>query len=72
MNHADLVGRRVKYWAAVKHNGSFNKLYAGEELIIKGIDVEKKLLVLESPTGEEWKLYPRDVKYLNNQNVKLY
>lgn len=71
MNHLNIIGRKVKYLAAVKTN-SLYKLYAGEELIICGIDINKKRLVLETPSGEIWKLYPSDVRYLNNQRVKIY
>jgi hypothetical protein len=72
MTYLKLIGKRVKYYAAVKYNGGFNKLYAGEELVIRGVDVDKKHLVLENRLGEIWKLYPNDVRYLNNQKVKIY
>lgn len=71
MNHLNIIGRKVKYFAAVRTN-SLYKLYDGEELIICGIDTKKKRLVLETPSGEIWKLYPNDVRYLNNQKVTIY
>lgn len=72
MNYIKLIGKKVKYYAAVKFNPGFNKLYAGEELIIRGVESDKRRLVLETNTGEVWKLYPSDVRYLNNQKVKIY
>lgn len=70
--HIVLIGKKVKYYAAVRFNSAFNKLYAGEELTIRGIDTTSKQLVLESRTGEVWKLYPCDVRFLNNKRLTIY
>jgi hypothetical protein len=66
-----LVGKRVKYMASVMYNTQFKKPHAGDELIIKSVDIQKKMLILTSPTGEIWTLFPHDVRYLNNMKIKL-
>lgn len=72
INKKRIIGRRVKYYAAVRFNPIFNKHYKGDELIIKGFEKDKKQLMLESSkTGDVWKLYPKNVRYLNNKEVKI-
>ena len=71
MLYQKLIGKRVKYYAGVKNNSNFNKVYKGEELIIRGIDAKLKMIVVETDEGESWKLAPLDVRFLNNQKVKI-
>jgi len=72
MLYQSLIGKKVKYYAGVKYNPNFQKVYKGEELTITGVDVKLKMLVLETKSGEVWKLAPLDVRYLNNRKVKIY
>lgn len=72
MLYENLIGKKVKYYAGVKHNPNFQKVYKGEELTIKGIDTIKKMIVVETASGEIWKLLPLDVRFLNNMKVKIF
>lgn len=72
MLYQRLIGKRVKYYAGVKFNANFQKVYKDEELIIKGIDDKNKMIIVETKSGEYWKLAPLDVRFLNNAKVKIF
>ncbi len=72
MLYQNLIGKKVKYYAGVKHNPNFQKVYRGEELTIKGIDTKMKMIIVETQSGEVWRLAPLDVRFLNNMRVKIF
>jgi predicted GNAT family acetyltransferase len=72
MLYKNLIGKKVKYYAGTKHNLNFQKVYKGEELTIKGIDTKLKMIVVETISGEVWKLTPLDVRFLNNMRVTIF
>lgn len=72
MLYQKLIGKKVKYYAGTRHNSNFQQCYKDEELTIKGIDTKLKMIVVETVSGEHWKLAPLDVRFLNNQKVKIY
>lgn len=72
MLYDKLIGKKVKYFAGTRHNPNFQKVYKGEELTIKGIDTTQKMIVVETASGEIWKLLPLDVRFLNNMKVKIF
>jgi len=72
MLYERLIGKKVKYYIGSKNNPNFQKVYKGEELTIKGIDTNLKMLVVETRTGEVWKLAPLDVRFLNNLKVTIF
>ena len=72
MLYKKLIGKKVKYYAGTRYNSNFQKVYKGEELTIKGIDVKRKMIVVETNSGETWHLAPLDVRYLNNSKIKIF
>lgn len=66
-NIYNIVGRKVKYYFP-----STSRFIKGEELIIKGINIDKKKLVVENKHHEEYLLEPKYVRYLNNMIINIF
>jgi hypothetical protein len=72
MLYKKLIGKKVKYYAGVRHNGNFQQMYKDDELTIKGIDAKRKMIVVQTKGGEYWHLTPQDVRYLNNGKLNIF
>lgn len=72
MIYINLIGKHVKYCVDIKRNENFQQIYKNEKFIIKGIDNKCKMVIVETSSGESWKLAPIDIRFLNNAKVKIF